>query len=511
MLRKFQTGETKYEFLRSLLSMVESQNLIWLSLNDCPDSYLPSWIPMKNLRVLDVKGNKFLWRGKSQAPLELRELNISAPLLKFPKSIRKLKHIEKIAVDYRGIGHLTALPEEFCDLLSLKYLHLSRQYCMEQLPTSFGHLTNLQHLDLSDSITLQRLPNSFSNLIRLKYLNLRNCVNLTMSKETFGNIRTLEYLELSSCQSIKVLPLQLAQQRSMEELHLLGMLHLKELPEDIGKLKNLELLCVGNPLLERLPRSLGQLRSLRQLRLEGCEKLECLPDCLGMLTQLSSMTLRACGIHRLPQEVLKMNSMVKLSLLWCPLRKLPWQELVEGERETLSDPKGKKRMSELDPSIYSAQHQPCMHRLEFLEIHRTEITEIIFPQGVCPNLKHLDIQDCKNLVTVAGLPHTLITVKLFACEKLGEIGGLCNLTELQELNIEGSKVEHLQGFERLISLKKLNANRCPALEELLGVENMMSLEKFSAINCSRLRLSREAKERLKSRLQDASDSDSESF
>lgn len=182
-------------------------------------------------------------------------------------------------------------------------------------------------------------------------------------------------------------------------------------------------------------------------------------------------------------------------------------------------------MSELDLSIYSAQHQPCMHRLEFLEIHRTEITEIFFPQGVCPNLKHLDIQDCKNLVTVGGLPHTLITVKLFACEKLGEIGGLCNLTELQELNIGGSEVEHLQGLERLISLKKLKANSCRkleripglaqltklrelevnysrALEELLGVENMMSLEKLSAINCSRLRLCREAEERLKS-LRDA--------
>lgn len=204
--------------------------------------------------------------------------------------------------------------------------------------------------------------------------------------------------------------------------------------------------------MERLPRSLGQLSSLRQLRLECCEKLKCLPDSFGMLTQLSTMTVRTCGIHTLPQEILKMNNMVKLSLLWCPLRKLPWQELVEGERETLSDPTGRRMMSELDLSIYSAQHQPCMYRLEYLEILGTEITEIWFPQGVCPNLKHLDIRDCKKLVKVGGLPHKLKTVKLLGCGKLAPIGGLCNLTELQEIKIEDSKVEDLMSLEKRTAL-----------------------------------------------------------
>jgi Leucine-rich repeat (LRR) protein len=524
--RKLRTVETEYKFLPSLLSVAMSQNLIWLRLNNCPYSYLPSCIPMKNLRVLDVKGNKFLWRGKSQAPLELRELYISSSLLKFPKSIGQLKHIEKIVVDFRGIGQLKALPEEFCGLRSLKYLHLTHQHSMERLPASFGHLTNLQHLDLSHCMTLRMLPNTFSHLIRLKYLNLRNCFNLTMSDETFDYISTLEYLELSKCHSIKVLPLQVAYQTSMEEIHLLSMIHLKELPEDIENLCNLEVLSIGSPLLERLPRSLGRLTSLKQLRLEGCDKLECLPNSLGMLTQLSTLRIRACGILYLPQEAVKMNNLVKLSLLWCPLRELPWQELVEGQRETLADPTGRGKMIEMDLSIYNAQHQQCMHRLEYLELLRTEISEIFFSQGVCPNLKHLDIQDCYNLVKVGGLPHTLITVKLLGCEKLREVGGLCNLTELQELNIRGCKVEELPGLERLISLKKLEVSRCQklrqiwglwqlnklrvldvnhchALEELPGVENMRSLEQLSAINCYSLQWWGDAREKLKSRLQGA--------
>ena len=56
-------------YVEDILTRVGSPDLIWLRWYKCPCSYLPSWIPMENLRVLEVAGSKLteLWRPESQA------------------------------------------------------------------------------------------------------------------------------------------------------------------------------------------------------------------------------------------------------------------------------------------------------------------------------------------------------------------------------------------------------------------------------------------------------------
>jgi hypothetical protein len=227
-------------YLEDILRKVGSPDLIWLRWYKCPYSALPSWIPMENLAVLEVAGSnlKELWQRESEAPIKLRELNIFASLSGFPKSIGLLKHLEKIVVQ-----PLTAitLPEDFCHLLSLKYLELKKCSQMMSLPNSFGELTNLQYIDLEGASSLQMLPNSFGNLTLLKHLSLRECYNLTISSETLGNITSLEYLDLSCCRNVKKLPPQVAHQRSLEELYLASV-HFRELPSGIENLCNLECL-----------------------------------------------------------------------------------------------------------------------------------------------------------------------------------------------------------------------------------------------------------------------------
>lgn len=154
-----------------ILRRARSPHLMWLRWYKCGNSCLPSWIPMESLRVLEIAGAKLklLWQHESQAPLQLRELNIWAPSFSnFPRSIGKLKQLEKIAI-YDAL--IETVPDEFCDLPSLKHLELI--YCskMMSLP-SFGNLTNLQHIDLSGALSLRMLPNSFGNLNRLGHLGL---------------------------------------------------------------------------------------------------------------------------------------------------------------------------------------------------------------------------------------------------------------------------------------------------------------------------------------------------
>jgi Leucine-rich repeat (LRR) protein len=484
---------------------------------------------LENLRVLQVRGSilEILWEDESQAPFQLRELEIDAPLSNIPKSIGRLKHLERIFLDGGGNANLKELPEEFCQLRSLKALvlrefyqmkslpecfgnltnlqhielyqfhnleslpdsfgnltnlqHIKISHCfnLKMLPNSFGNLINLQHIDMSNCSDLERLPNSFGNLIKLKFLNLHSCGNLTISSELLGNIITLEYINLINCGKIEVLPLQVAHQRSLEELYMSGT-NLKELPSAIGELRNLEVLEVGgSPLLGTLPPSLGDLRNLKELRFVDCWGLKCLPASVGLLSQL-----------------------IVLRIEDSTLRELPFKK------------------GSLDSSI-----DKCMPLLySFKMLGTSEISELSFDESACPNLGHLSVNWCDDLVQIGALPNTLIKLELTACGKLRKVEGLCGLAKLRELHITCChEVEELPSFETLLSLEELvasscrklksirglaqlsklriiNVSDCDELEELEGVEHCRLLEKLNISGCSRLHLEGGAVEQLRQQL-----------
>eukprot|EP00253_Pinus_taeda_P035300 PITA_35300 len=241
-------------------SEVISSNRLWRYFS------LPSYIPIKNLRILEIFGRQIqletLWENDSEAPMQLRELNIDVAHLQLPKSIGMLKQLEKIELGCT----IEALPEEFFLLHSLK--HLSMRVSMKLLPNAIGNFSNLQHLNLTGSCDLEALPNSFGNLTNLQYLSLygcsrletlphsfgsltglkhlylKGCSQLILSAETLGNIRTLESFDLSDCQKVEVLPPQVTRQWSLEKLSLWNA-NLQELPSDIGNLSDLEILRVS--------------------------------------------------------------------------------------------------------------------------------------------------------------------------------------------------------------------------------------------------------------------------
>ena len=56
--------------VESILRIGRSPDLVWLCWYNCTESSIPSWIPMKNLRVLKINeddlGLETLWQDKSQ-------------------------------------------------------------------------------------------------------------------------------------------------------------------------------------------------------------------------------------------------------------------------------------------------------------------------------------------------------------------------------------------------------------------------------------------------------------
>lgn len=174
-IKKLQLLEAEGDFVESILTRLLCPNLIWLSWNECPCSSLPLSLPVRDLTVLEVNGSelKELWQPQSQVPVHLRELSVSAPLLKFPNSLGQLKQLEKLVAEETNLG---TLPKEFCYLPRLKYLKL-KDYKMEILPNSAGKVTNLQ---LGQSTVLQNLPDSMGNLTNLQLSDLRQCKSLEM-------------------------------------------------------------------------------------------------------------------------------------------------------------------------------------------------------------------------------------------------------------------------------------------------------------------------------------------
>eukprot|EP01018_Ginkgo_biloba_P026302 Gb_06234 [translate_table: standard] len=116
--------EVDEDCLKGMLNNVEG-NLVWLRWYNCPYKSIPSWLSMEKLRVLELIDGHFetFWCNSSQGPIQLRELNILNSIGRFPKSIGKLKNLEKLGLSENS---LTSLPDELCCLKSLKHLELRK-------------------------------------------------------------------------------------------------------------------------------------------------------------------------------------------------------------------------------------------------------------------------------------------------------------------------------------------------------------------------------------------------
>lgn len=421
--KRLKLVDTEDTLLERVCGTPDFGEIVWVRWNKYPYTSLPSWLLAQTLRVLQVFGGKLetLWGDDSQVPKQLRQLEIHAPICNIPKSIGQLRYLERLVlVSYLEEPiSLEELPAEFCYLQSLKELVLRKCSKIKSLPELFGNLTNLEHINLSCCRNLERFPDSFGKLIRLKHLDLNGCWKLTISSITLKCITTLEYVNLSDCEQIQVLPPQVAHQRSLKHLDLRGT-NLKELPSSVGGLSNLETLEVGNLLLETLPPSLSQLMKLNKFTSFRCPKLNCLPH-FRHLTEL---------------------------IVWdCPVRRLNLSNLAS-----------------------------CIG-LQYLELFQTKMSEVSFDDHACPNLQHIKIHYCKDLVKVGTLPNRLIQLTLQCCSNLREISGLCGHPKLERLHIERChKVEQLQGIEALESLTHLHAISCRRLKSICGSAQLTELQ-----------------------------------
>eukprot|EP00253_Pinus_taeda_P034590 PITA_34590 len=303
-------------FVESIFSVGELRQLIYLQWKKCPISSISSQIPTRNLRVLYIQGEELstLWQLESQAPLQLTELYIDAPLSEFPQSIGKLNQLERIVL--KNVGILTGL----------RTLDFSRCSSLKRLPDSVGQLTGLQSLNLQDCTRLQGLPDSAGQLTGLQSLNLRWCSNLQALPDSVGQLTGLQSLGLEHCTSLQWLPDSVGQLTGLQSLGLENCTSLQGLPDSVGQLTGLQSLGLENcTSLQGLPDSVGQLTGLQSLGLKCCTRLQGLPDSVGQLTGLQTLDLEHCtNLQGLPDSVGQLTGLQTLDLKHCTsLQELP--------------------------------------------------------------------------------------------------------------------------------------------------------------------------------------------
>ncbi|GLJ07513.1 hypothetical protein SUGI_0068580 [Cryptomeria japonica] len=328
------------DFINEQCSEV-SRELVCLSYDRFEHKNLPSWLLLKELRILELNEAPILedlWeRDVDQAPLQLRMLFIregyglkkvqelkalpnlaeATSLKKFDlRDCNKLEKIEGLesprsleTLTIYDCTELNALPS-LAEATSLKKFDLRDCNKLEKIE-SLESLRSLERLTICDCTELKALP-SLAEATSLKRFVLRDC-NKLEKIESLESLRSLETLTIYDCIELKALP-SLAEATSLKEFDLRDCNKLEKI-ESLESLRSLETLIIYDCIeLNALP-SLAEATSLKKFDLRGCNKLKKI-ESLGSLRSLETLRIYDCiELNALPSltELISLRKFVVIS------------------------------------------------------------------------------------------------------------------------------------------------------------------------------------------------------
>ncbi|KAG5564735.1 hypothetical protein RHGRI_000812 [Rhododendron griersonianum] len=237
----------------------------------------------------------------------LKELNLDDCHLSYlPEEIGNLISLQTLNL---AKNNLSTLPDGICNLTCLKQLYLVENN-VSNLPSGIGRLTSLESLSLSRN-SLCTLPDTIGKLSCLKDLFVQNN-NLSTLPDGICNLTCWKRLHLEE-NNVSNLPSGIGRLTSLESLYL-SRNSLCTLPDTIGKLSCLMYLFVENNKLLHLPSEIGDLDSLEWLLLEGNNGFRALPESICKLVRLQYLNLNDCNLSHLPSEIDRLISLGSLCL-----------------------------------------------------------------------------------------------------------------------------------------------------------------------------------------------------
>ena len=227
-------------------------------------------------------------------------------------------------------------------------------------------------------------------------------------------------IHLVSCEFITKLPDLCCP--NLEILEIKYCNKLIEVDESIARLEKLRKWNLENcSQLQILPSTL-MLKSLENFELCRCPKLEKFPNIHPEMKCVKYLDLFGCGFRELPSSLLYLTGLNPLGLGVSKLTNF----LACNSFNNFSGPTGFLRLKELDLSgsprieveLDSWMQPEYFPVLTHLNLSSTGIVTI--PESISrfTTLEYLDIQDCKKLREILGLPRSIRTVCATNCDRL---------------------------------------------------------------------------------------------
>ncbi|KAL9258273.1 putative disease resistance RPP13-like protein [Drosera capensis] len=343
-----------------------------------------------------------------------------------------------------------------------------------------GQLACLRSLVICGMDHLQKIGpdfygdrNPFPSLQEMRFESMKSWELWEASGNGVVDFPTLEVLRLEGCPKLRgAVPIQFPSLRTLE---LVGCDQLADnldqrfsaYDETLTSLTSLELWY-----LSCIPSQLIGLSSLRSLKIHGCQELKQLPDVLS--PNLDVLSIYDAGLESLPKSLVEtslrtMTIRTCRWLKWCPDDELPTSlnYLIAGGAWIL----------EVSRPWWNMRHLSSLVGLRLTDV----VGLVSFPLGGFPNLRHINLYGCKDLVSISlseegvdqrGGLTCLFSLQIFSCPELIQFvergGGDSDTPNLDYVRIDDCmKLKSLpQGILKSPSLKTLWIRRCPGLEPI---------------------------------------------
>ncbi|XP_059075569.1 disease resistance protein RPV1 isoform X2 [Cryptomeria japonica] len=428
------------DFINEQCSEV-SRELVCLSYDRFEHKNLPSWLLLKELRILELNEAPILedlWERDVDAPLQLRMLFIREGYgLKKVQGLESLRSLETLVI--KNCTELNVLPS-LAEATSLKDFDLRGCNKLEKIE-SLGSLRSLERLIIYDCTELKALPN-LAEATSLKKFDLRDC-NKLEKIEGLESPRSLETLTIYDCTELNALP-SLAEATSLKKFDL----------RDCNKLEKIE--------------SLESLRSLERLTICDCTELKALPS-LAEATSLKRFVLRDCNKLEKIESLESLRSLETLTIYDCiELKALP--SLAEATSLKEFDLRDCNKLEKIE-SLES------LRSLETLIIYDCIELNALPSLAEATSLKKFDLRGCNKLKKIESLGslRSLETLRIYDCIELNALPSLTELISLRKfVVIRCHKLEKIQGLESLKSLETLYIQSCPLIEHLPSLAKLKS-------------------------------------
>ncbi|XP_024630774.1 TMV resistance protein N [Medicago truncatula] len=244
-------------------------------------------------------------------------------------------------------------------------------------------------LSFNDCQYLTDLPD-VSGLQNLEKFSFENCNNLITIHNSIGFLNKLETLNAKGCIKLESFPpLQLT---SLKKLELSICKSLKSFPELVGRLTNIKDIWLYGTSIGELPFSFQNFSELAHLYLSGCGKLR-FSSFIFMMPKLSKITAKDCRLV-LPKLNDKLNSTLFSNV-----------EYLNLGNNSLSD--------ECVPIILRL----CAN-VKYLYLPGNDFKILPECLNECHLIRILELDGCKNLEEIKGIPPNLKKFSAIQCKSL---------------------------------------------------------------------------------------------